>query len=61
MLSSTLGVIHEYPDYDPHNGYYQGEPAYSGLGKLLCRKPQTLPPSASIERLVELPRGLRTL
>ena len=34
MLSSTLGAIHEYPDYDPHYGYYQGEPAYGGLGKL---------------------------
>ena len=30
MLSSTLGAIHEYPDYDPHYGYYQGEPAYGG-------------------------------
>ena len=25
MLSSTLGAIHEYPDYDPHYGYYQPE------------------------------------
>ena len=31
MLSSTLGAIHEYPDYgDPHYGYYQNEPAYGG-------------------------------
>ena len=30
MLSSTLGAIHEYPDYDPHYGYYQPEPAYGG-------------------------------
>ena len=30
MLSSTLGAIHEYPNYDPHYGYYQPEPAYGG-------------------------------
>jgi hypothetical protein len=42
MLSSTLGAIHEYPDYDPHYGYYQPEPAYGGYYPEL--EPQQLPP-----------------